>query len=111
MNKEEILERSRKENNNQDLHEKEVLNQANRYSCIIAIVIATLFFVIQILVGGGINYGLYAVVFSMIMTSFWIKFIKLHRKHELFVAICYTIMVVLLSFAHIYNLITSSAIM
>ena len=36
MNKEEILERSRKENKNQDIYEKEVIIQGNRYACIAA---------------------------------------------------------------------------
>lgn len=63
MNKEEILERSRKENKNQDIYEKEVIIQGNRYAYIAAGVLATIFFVIQIFTGGDMNYRLYAVVF------------------------------------------------
>lgn len=65
---------------------------------------------IQIFVGGGMNYGLYAIVFSMPMAGFWVKYMKMHRKHELFLAIGYTVFVVLLSVSHIYNLINSSVI-
>ena len=111
MNKEEILEKSRKENKNQDIYEKEVIFQGNRYANIVAAVLATIFFVIQIFTGGGTNYGLYAVVFSMPMTGFWIKYKKLHRKHELFVAVCYTIGVLMFSVAHIYELVSSSQIL
>ena len=111
VNKEEILERSRKENKNQDIYEKEVIIQGNRYACIAAGVLATLFFVIQIFTGGGMNYGLYAVVFSMPMAGFWVKYIKLHKKHELFVAVCYTILVLLLSAAYIYGLVAASRIL
>ena len=55
MNKDEILERSRRENKNQDIYEKEVIIKGNRYACIAAAILATIFFVIQIFVGGGIN--------------------------------------------------------
>ena len=36
MDKEKILELSRKENKNQDIYEKEVLVAGNKYSCIVA---------------------------------------------------------------------------
>ena len=111
MNKEEILERSRKENKNQDIYEKEVIIQGNRYACIAAAVLTTIFFVVQIFTGEGMNYGLYAVVFSMPMAGFWVKYKKLHKKHELFVAVVYTIGVLLLSFAHIYELVSASQIL
>lgn len=110
MNREEILERSRKENKNQDIYEKEIIIQGNRYACIAAAVLATVFFVIQIFTGGGMNYGLYAVVFSMPIAGFWRKYNKMHKKHELLVAICYTIGVLLFSVAHIYELISASRI-
>ncbi|MDO4479626.1 MAG: DUF6442 family protein [Erysipelotrichaceae bacterium] len=111
MNKEEILERSRKENKNQDIYEKEIIILGNRYACIAAAVLATIFFVIQIFVGEGIDYGLYAVVFSLTMAGFWIKYIRMHKKHELLVAICYTVMVLIFSAVHIYGLVSASQIL
>ena len=38
--KEKILELSRKENKNQDIYEKEVLVVGNKYSCIVAAILA-----------------------------------------------------------------------
>ena len=111
MNREEILEKSRKENRNQDVYEKEVIIQGNRYACIAAAVLATVFFVIQIFTGGGMDYGIYAVLFAMPMAGFWLKYIKLRKKHELLVAICYTVGVVLFSAAHSYELISASEIL
>ena len=110
MEREKILELSRKENKNQDIFEKEVVVLGNSYACICSGILATIFFVIQIFVGGDMNYGLYAIVFSMPMAGFWVKYMKMHRKHELFLAIGYTVFVVLLSVSHIYNLINSSVI-
>ena len=40
MDKEKILELSRKENKNQDIYEKEVLVTGNKYSCIVAAILA-----------------------------------------------------------------------
>ena len=43
MNKEEILEKSRAENRNKDIYEKEVLKQASTSAVIVMMVLATIF--------------------------------------------------------------------
>lgn len=111
MNKEEILEKSRAENKNKDIYEQEVLKQASTGAVIVMMVLATIFFAAQIFVGGGTNWGLWALVFSANMMTFWMKYIRLHRKHELVMAVAYTILVSALSVCHIYNLIVSSTIL
>ena len=105
MNKEEILDKSRKENKNKDIFEQEVLKQGNSVANFVMIALATVFFVVQIFTGGGINYGIYAIVFSGSMATFWIKWFRLRQKHELVMAFLYTIIVVAFSTAHIYDLI------
>lgn len=50
-------------------------------------------------------------VFSANMAIFWVKYIRLRCKHELLMAIAYTILVSALSGGYIYNLIESSAIL
>lgn len=111
MNREEILEKSRAENKNKDIYEQEVLKQASTSAIIVMMVFATIFFAAQILVGGGMNWGLWALVFSANMTIFWVKYIRLRRKHELVMAIAYTILVSALSVGYIYNLMESSTIL
>lgn len=111
MNKKEILEKSRQENKNKDMYEKEVIKESWNYGATSALVLATVFFVIQIFTGGGINYGIYAVVFSMPATVFVLKYYRLRMKHELFVAIIYILITLFFSFAHIYKLISSSTIL
>lgn len=111
MKKEEILEKSRAENKNKDIFEQEILKQASSSSVIVMMVLATIFFVVQIIVGGGMNWGIWALVFSTNMTTFWVQYIKLCRKHELVMAIAYTILVAASSGSHIYNLIVSSTIL
>ena len=111
MDKDEILAKSRAENKNQDVYEKEVLKQANVYAMIVLLVIATVFVVVQIVTGGGLNYGLYALVFSGNMTVSWVKFWKLKQKTVLPLAIMHTLLVLALSGCHIYQLIASSTIL
>lgn len=111
MNKEEILEKSRKENKNQDIFEKEILQQGGNVGAMTAAILATAFFVIQIFVGKGMNYGLYAVIFSIPSAGFIVKAIRLKRRHEIIVAVIYIIATLMFSVAHIYNLITTSAVL
>ena len=87
------------------------MKQANSSAVIVMMVLATVFFAVQIFVGGGTNWGIWALVFSANMTTLWVKYIKLLRKYELVMAIAYTILVAAFSGAHIYNLIVSSTIL
>ena len=111
MNKDEILAKSRAENKNRDVYEQEVLKQASRSAVVVQMVLAAIFFVTQIFVGGGPNWGLWAIVLSVSMTINWVKYIRLHRKYELAIAIVYTILVSIMSGYHIYNQIVSSTIL
>lgn len=109
MNREEILEKSRIENKNQDIYEKEILRRGQSVGALAAGILATIFFIIQIFTGGGMNYGLYAVVFVIPAGSFTVKAVNLKRRHEILVAACYWLMVLLCSGAHIYQLVTGAA--
>ena len=111
MDREEILEKSRQENKNKDVYEQEILKQASKSSIIVQMVLAAIFFVTQILAGQGINWGLWALVFSSDMVIFWVKYRKLRRNHDLVMAIIYTIFVFVMSGYHIYHLIASSTVL
>ena len=110
MNKDEILAKSRAENKNKDVYEQEILKQASESAVVVQMVLATIFFVTQILVDNGTNWGLWALVLSANMTIYWVKYIKLHRKFDLLMAIIYTILVSVMSGYHIYSMIVSSTI-
>ena len=111
MNREEILEKSRAENKHKDIYEPEILKQASTNAVIVMMVLATVFFSAQIFVGGGTNWGLWALVFSANMTIYWVKYAKLRRNHELAMAIVHIIVVAIFSVGHIYNLIYASTIL
>ena len=58
MSREEILEKRRAENRNKDIYEQEVVEQASTSAVIVMAVLATIFFAVQIFVGGGANWGM-----------------------------------------------------
>ncbi|WP_304431828.1 DUF6442 family protein [Acutalibacter muris] len=109
MNREEILEKSRRENKNQDVYEQEVLKQSNEVAAFVMVLLAAVFWLVQIFTDGGINYGLWALVFAQNMTTLWVKYTKLRRRRELIFAIMYTAAVILASACHIHKLVTAPA--
>lgn len=111
MDRDEILAKSRAENKNQDVYEQEVLKQAGQTAIVVQMILAAVFFAIQVITGGGINWGLWALVVSSNMTFSWVKYIKLRRKSELGLAIAYTALVAVMSGYHICSLIFSSSIL
>lgn len=111
MDKDAVLAKSRAENKNSDMYEQEILKQANSNAIVVQTVLAAVFFMTQILVKSEINWGLWALVLSTSMTTFWVKYKRLNRRHELMVAIVYTILVDIMSGYYIYSLIASSSIL
>ncbi len=111
MNKEEVLEKSRRENNNRDIYENEVLREGGNIGAIVAAILAAIFFIVQIMLGGGQNYGLFAVVFSIPAASFVVKAVRLRRKHEIAIAILYVFTTLAFSLAHIWQLVKASMIL
>ncbi len=111
MKKDEILARSRAENKNRDIYEQEVLKQGWEIAFAVMAILAAVFSAVQIFLGGGTNCGLWAIVFSGMMATFWVKWLKLRRRHEFVLALIYTAVVVTLSVLHIYNLISASTIL
>lgn len=108
MNKEEILERSRKENKNKDIYESEVNIKGGNIAATVGLTLATIIFVSEILLGFGINYGLYGVVFSVTGTANLYKALKLNKNKVL--PIFTLIMAAIFVAVHISNLISKSTI-
>ena len=104
MNREEVLEKSRAELRNQDIYEQEILKQTSALAATVMLALATVFFLAQLVAGGGINWGIWALAFSAHMTAFWVKYRRLRRRHELVMAVVYTALVLLLSACHLYSL-------
>ena len=104
MDKKEILEKSRAENQNRDLYAQEVSKTANSAAVLVMVIIAAVFFLLQLYVDGTLNYGIWALIFSADMTAHWVKFVKFKSKGEPLAAILYTVIVAVFAGNHIYQL-------
>ncbi len=85
--------------------EIEVEREANGYALLVIAALATLFFLVELVISGGMNFGLYALFCAGAGTISWVKYVKLHKKGMRSRAIGFTIFTVLLSVVHIYELI------
>lgn len=95
MNKEEILQASRNENQNKDIFELEVISKGQRIGGLIALFITfALIFIESVIVGGGVNYR-YCFIIIAAGAGLWIyKAVKLKRKHEMILAVFFSILTV-----------------
>ena len=111
ISKEEILSKSRKENKNKDLYSIEVQNKAGTLSSLVALFIATVFFIFQILLGQGFNFGIYAILCSAGSVNLIVKSVYMKNRRDIILASIYTIATLVFICLHIYQLITESTIL
>lgn len=104
MNKDEILSKSRKEHRDRDLFKDEIEMKAGSAGLITATVLATVFFVVQLALGQGFNYGLYAILFAVGAAQFTLKAVRLQSRRETLLAVLYSLVALALSAAHLYSL-------
>ncbi|HPF88651.1 MAG TPA: DUF6442 family protein [Candidatus Limiplasma sp.] len=89
MDKEEILEKSREENKDQDLAEMESLKQAGKIAFLIGCGVCVVICALQWSFTQTVNWGCWVVNFSILGTVFLVKFIQRKKVHELLTAIMY----------------------
>lgn len=83
MGKEDILARSRRENEGMDEREKYIYIQAGSWAARIGCVICMLLTVVENLSGNGINYGNWAIYDSIYAAAYLIRGIKLKRAETI----------------------------
>ncbi|OXM13376.1 hypothetical protein CGZ75_20145 [Paenibacillus herberti] len=69
---------------------------------------ATIFFVTQSLVGDGLDFGLYAIIFSVSAAGFIFKAIRMKRRRDIVLSILYTLATLTFSVIHIVKLIENN---
>ena len=89
MDKEEILEKSRKENRDRDLVEAEVLHRANNIALSVSMLICALVSVLHAIFRDSPDYAVWIVQFGMLSAVMLVKFSRLRRRHELLLGILY----------------------
>ena len=87
MKKEEILAKAQKENNGVDHVEKSVQKDATWYAYFTIVLLIIVVDLVNGFVLNNVNRGADFALFSMAFVAFLVKYIKLRKKHELFVAI------------------------
>ncbi len=95
MKKEEILEKSRLENKNKDIAELEAINKASSIAIYAGLLVCCVINVISVFFYESMNFVSWAILCSILGTLFLVKYILLHRRHELLLAILYLVMFVL----------------
>ena len=105
MNKDDILEMSRKENRGQDLFVAKVNENAATISSIVATLCATDLFIVQCLVKGEYNLALYSVMLVIGAATFTSKAVFLKRKRDIVLAILFSIATLAVTAVYLYQMI------
>jgi VIT1/CCC1 family predicted Fe2+/Mn2+ transporter len=87
MNKEELLKKAQAENNGKDYADIEAQKSGTRAAYFIAVFLVIIVDLVNGFVLGYVNRGMDFVLFTMAFVAFLTKYIKLRKRHELFVAI------------------------
>lgn len=92
MNKEEILQASRNENQNKDIYELEVIRKGQRIGGLIGCCVTfALMFVENVILEKDMNYGYFLIILSA-SAGLWVyKALKMKKKHEIFLALLWTV--------------------
>ena len=91
MNREEILAKSKQENHGQDIASLEVSKSSMLFGWITAVCVLALVAVTEALVHDRMNSGIFFAVMAGCAAIFINKYLKLRKRHELYIAIVYTI--------------------
>ena len=91
MTREEILEKSRSEMQGKDIVDMEISRKAIVVGWIMAVVLTMIVTIIDAIVYSRLPVEILFAVLGGLATVFWIKYFKLHKRHELLVAALYTV--------------------
>lgn len=82
MNKDDILAKSRAENQGSDEFEKQVLEKAGRLSAQVGLIACCIVATASVAVTEHINYACWVIYFSILAALFWTKWRYLKKRHE-----------------------------
>ena len=105
MNREEILEKSRRENKGTDEMELIVLNSAGKLAAQRGMLICCVVAVLQVSFTDSMSYESWMIYFSILGTLFTVKYVKLHKKHELLLAILFSALFVFFTVLFVHRLV------
>ena len=91
MNRDEILEKSRQENRGQDVASLEVSKSSIVFGWIVAVCLLAFVSVVEAIKYDRMNSGIFFAVMAGCSAIFIRKYLKLRKKHELYISIIYVI--------------------
>ena len=104
MNKEEILAKSKQENHGQDIANLEVSKASMLFGWITAVCLLALVGVVEAFVFSRVNNGIFFGIMGGCSAIFINKYLKLRKRHELYIAIVYVFAAVAFLIAWILQL-------
>ncbi|MBD5162798.1 MAG: hypothetical protein HDT14_12475 [Oscillibacter sp.] len=90
MNKDDILARSRAENQGTDEYERVVLEKAGKLAAQVGLLACCVIAIITVMVTERPSITCWVIYFSILAAQFWMKWRYLKRRHELALAMFYT---------------------
>lgn len=89
MTKEEILEKSRKENRNMDIADFEIQQKASKFSILFVNFLCLIILIVRLVMNKPFNCEILMFLCGSNATLFITKYILLRKKHELLISILY----------------------
>ena len=91
MNRDDILAKSRAENQGSDEYEKQVLEKAGKLAAQVGLVACCIIAAVSVAVTDRVNNACWVIYFSIHATLFWTKWRHLKVRHELLLAVVSTV--------------------
>ena len=91
MDKDEILERSRKEHKDRDFVEMEALSSVSAIALSVGVILCSLLSTLHLIFKETVDCGAWTVMFGILSTIMLVKFAKLRRRHELVLGLLYLV--------------------
>lgn len=91
MNREEILEKSRQENHEQDVANLEVSRSSMVFGWVVSVCLLAVVAVTEAIRYDRMNSGIFFAIMAGLSAIFIRKYVKLRKKHELYISIAYVI--------------------
>lgn len=111
MEKEKILEASRRDNKNKDYAEFENENKAVKFSAIGIVILSSIYFAMEIFIKGKTNYGWYSIIALYNSIFYGYKAIKDKKKLHIFNGVVWGIVSIILIIIYIQDIFATSNIL
>lgn len=111
MNKEEILNASRNENQDKDLAKIAVESKGVKFAMLGTLILTTIYYVLEIVVKGVTNYGWYSIIGLFCTLMYGYRAIKLKNTFDIVVSVVWLLATASFIYTYVSYIFTSSTIL